>query len=236
MAVARGRGRRFAKDWNRYVVQTDELSRTTPFQHLRDIILARGGAESSETALDIGAGTGLLALPLARQAGSVIAIDISEAMVAAVTSRAKNVGLTNLHARRGCATELPIEDASVDLVVSNYCLHHLTAAEKHQALTEFKRVLIPGGRLVFGDMMFELSLIDPHSRVVIGQKVQALVRQGPAGTLRLARAGMRTLIGTGEKPASAAWWRDAMGETGFVLVSVDLLQHESGVAFGRKPL
>lgn len=45
-------------------------------------------------------------------------------------------------------------DESAELVVSNYCFHHLDDAGKERALREVARVLTPGGRLVFGELRF----------------------------------------------------------------------------------
>ena len=119
--------------------------------------------------------------------------------------------------------------------MSNYCFHHLDATGKHMALAEAHRVLQPGGRLVFGDMMFALRPGDARDRRVVGEKVRAMLRMGPAGATRLAKNGARILTRRWEHPAPADWWRAALVETGFADVRVEELAHEGGVASARRP-
>jgi SAM-dependent methyltransferase len=171
----------FAKDWDRYVAQVDELARTASFRELRDTILDRAAPRAADSALDVGTGTGLLALPLAERTASVLALDVSVAMVECVRARAWDAGLRNVKPLVGSATRLPVEDGSIDVAVSNYCFHHLTSIEKQQSLGELHRVLVPGGRLVFGDMMFEAMITDRRGRAIIAAKAGALLRKGPGG-------------------------------------------------------
>jgi ubiquinone/menaquinone biosynthesis C-methylase UbiE len=224
-----------SKDWDRHVRQADELSRTAGFQDLRDRIVAKAAPAPGERALDVGCGTGLLALAVAPVCGSVWAIDVAPAMVEHLRWVLAGREITNVYPVVGSATSLPQQDESVDLVVSNYCFHHLDEAGKRQALAEVLRVLRPGGRLVFGDMMFGWTPADERNREVIRSKVSSIARRGPAGWLRLLRNAARLLTGRGERPASPDWWRIALLEAGFDSIEVEVLAHEGGIASATKP-
>ncbi len=223
------------KDWNAHVSHAEEVSRGAGFGRLRDDIVALAAPRADDVVVDVGAGTGLLALALAARVERVWAVDIAPQMCEYLRVKAKSGGLTNIEPAVSTATSLPLVDASADLVVSNYCFHHLTDAEKLVALAEVHRVLRPGGRLVFGDMMFRVSLADGRDRAVIRDKVRGLARKGPAGFARLAKNAVRMGTGRWERPARADWWSGALESTGFADVSVRVLDHEGGLASARRP-
>ncbi len=224
-----------SKNWDRHVAHAEELSHTPGFEQLRDAILERAEPRGDDRALDIGAGTGLLTLPLAERVDWVWAIDISPAMIDCLSSRALVADLDNIQTAVVSATRLPLANDSIDLATSNYCFHHLGQAGKRAALAELYRVMQPGGRLVFADMMFALRASSKRDRTVIASKVRSIGRRGPAGFWRLAKAGFRILTFTGEHPAPTEWWKQALEETGFVDVTVQPLAHEGGIAVARKP-
>lgn len=223
------------KNWDRHVADAEALSHTPGFQQLRDAILDKAGPTSGDQALDIGAGTGLLTLPLAERVDWVWAIDISPAMIDCLSARALAAGLDNVQTAVVSATRLPLADGSIDLAMSNYCFHHLGQAGKRAALAELYRVMAPGGRLVFADMMFALRPSSKRDRTVIASKIRSLCRRGPAGFWRLAKTGIRILTFTGEHPAPTAWWQAALEEAGFIAVTVKPLAHEGGIAVAHKP-
>ena len=227
--------RTLTKNWDEHVTEAEEVSRSAGFQALRDRILELAAPGGHERCVDIGAGTGLLALPLAERVEHVLAVDISPAMCDYLRAKASSAGQDNLEAVKACATSLPAVDQSVDLVVSNYCFHHLDDAGKQCALTEVRRVLRPGGRLVFGDMMFRVSLADPRDRQVLAMKVRAMAAKGPAGLLRLAKNGVRFAGRRWESPARAGWWELALRRAGFDQVAVEVFDHEGGIAVARRP-
>lgn len=223
------------KDWDEHVADAEEVARRPGFQHLRERIIELASPGPEDVVVDVGAGTGLLTLALAPAVRQVWAIDIAPAMLEYLRAKARSAELTNVETATSSAVSLPLVDGAATTVVSNYCLHHLDEAGKRRALAEMHRVLRPGGRVVFGDMMFQVSLADPRDRQVIADKVRAMTRMGPAGVARLARNGLRFARGRWERPARADWWRAAMLDAGFVDVEVEVLSHEGGIARGRRP-
>jgi ArsR family transcriptional regulator len=100
---------------------------------------------------DLGAGEGAFSLLLAQRASKVIAVDTSERMLDVGREQALRVGVANIEFRLGDMEEVPIEDASVDLVFFSQSLHH--ALHPDRAVQEAWRILRPGGRVVILDLL-----------------------------------------------------------------------------------
>ena len=116
-------------------------------------------------ALDLGCGGGHVSFALAPHAGEVVAYDLSEEMLAAVAAETKARGLANLVTRQGTVEALPFEDASFDFVATRYSAHHWHDVPR--ALGEARRVLRPGGRALFMDVIApEAPLLDTFLQTV----------------------------------------------------------------------
>ncbi len=115
---------------------------------LRDRVLARARLRPGLRVLDVGAGTGLLALDARRRvgpSGHVYALDISrDALLAARASGEQQTDTAPLGLLTGEATRLPFADASLDRVFTRSVLIYVD--DKAAAAREFFRVLRPGGR------------------------------------------------------------------------------------------
>lgn len=226
-------GRRRGKSWDQHVSDVERVAASDGFRRLRDEIIDLAELRDTSDLLDVGAGTGLLTLAAAPLVGHVWALDISPAMCDHLRAQLVRKGIDNVDVLVHDATSLPFCDASFDVVVSNYCMHHLKDADKRLAVAEIRRVLRSGGRAVIGDMMFRITITEPRSRAVITRFAGSMLRRGPAGVLRLLTNAARMISHQREHPASAEWWRGELALGGFEQVNVRELEHEGGIAVAR---
>lgn len=111
------------------------------------------------TVIDVGCGAGTDLLLAARRVGAggrAIGVDMTEAMRRRASRAAAAYGLAHVEVRDGDATRLPVDDHSVDVVMSNGVLN--LVPDKERALSEIARVLKPGGRAQIADIIIGESL------------------------------------------------------------------------------
>ncbi|CNK80736.1 class I SAM-dependent methyltransferase [Yersinia vastinensis] len=101
--------------------------------------------------LDLGCGAGHASFTAATVVKSVVSYDLSAQMLNVVSQAASDKGLTNIEVKQGLAESLPFDDQSFDIVISRYSAHHWH--DVGQALREVKRVLRPGGKVIFMDVI-----------------------------------------------------------------------------------
>src|SRR5882757_224362 len=111
--------------------------------------LGGGDGQTFGDALEIGSGTGYFSLNLLQLGliGKLTATDISPGMLSRLAATAKSLGLDQVSTVVTEAETLPFEDESFDLVLGHAVLHHIPHLDR--AFAEFKRVLRPGGLIVF---------------------------------------------------------------------------------------
>ncbi len=197
---------------------TQEMSRKIGYSG-EDLHRAPGGADlglgcgnpvalsslrEGETVLDLGSGAGLDAFLAAHKvgnAGRVIGVDMTPAMIERARENAKRGNYENVEFRLGEIEDLPVADNSVDVVISN-CVINLSP-DKPRVFREAFRVLKQGGRLMVSDIVLLEELPDPVQRSVeayIGCVAGAMLKDKYVEAIRA--AGFRDIRIVQEAPFS----------------------------------
>ncbi len=164
-------------------------SKSEEYHACASLVIDHAAPEVDDVVLDLGAGTGAIALPVAEDAERVLARDISEGMMEEGRRKAEQRGLDNVEFAYGEFRDPGLDpDQRVDVVTSNFALHHLADDEKREAIG----VMADTGtrRIVLGDVAFfeepdpEAPFYSPQvdDPATVGTLVEAFTDEGFAVT------------------------------------------------------
>ena len=160
----------------------DTFSFRGQWRELRQKTANLARIQPGDAVLDVGCGTGTLALEVARlvgRAGRVAGVDPGTEQIARARAKAARRH-EPIEFQIGVIEQLPFPDQTFDVVLSTLMMHHLPASLKRQGLAEIARVLKPGGRLVIADFKRKQERAGQAARFHAGgssmQELAALVK------------------------------------------------------------
>ncbi|HKX16761.1 MAG TPA: class I SAM-dependent methyltransferase [bacterium] len=160
----------------------DAYDRKAGYDPARDVAhLQKVGLNRDSTLVDLGSGTGALALAAAPFCRRVVAVDVSAPMVRTLEARTREWGIANVECVRAGFLTYEHHSGPADVVCSRHALHHLPDFWKAIALTRIAAVLRPGGVFWTRDLMYSF---DPHDtdRVIERWLARASTQPGTGWT------------------------------------------------------
>jgi len=183
--------------------------------------------------VDLGCGTGRLAFMLAEGGANVIGVDASAAMIGRMDAHARQEGLSSVRGMTTPIERLSLPADSVDLVITNYALHHLLDADKEHVVAAAFDWLRPGGQLVVADMMLGRGTT-PRDREIIAGKIRIMAKKGIPGYWRILKNAGRYLFRVQERPITPEAWSRLFEKAGFGNVQRNIVVAEAAVVTGVK--
>lgn len=192
-------------------------------------IWLRAAPRPQDRCVDLGAGAGMLAIPLSGEVAELVAIEPSKLLAARLAARAREAGSANIRTENVQITELAMPHRSCDLIVSGLALHHCDNPEKRLLVPRALRWLRPGGRLVIADLM-------PDRTRSTGSRRQRRNNAESNGRGRIDRSSGRffrsTLHTLRETTATGEFWVEAFEDAGFRTVGYRQPVPGVGVVWG----
>jgi SAM-dependent methyltransferase len=186
-----------------------DSSKSDEYKAAVSLVVEHAAPGPGDAVLDLGTGTGAIALALAEDAARVLGRDISEGMLAEARRKAADRGLENVSFDEGRFRDPRVEAAGlvegVDIVTSNFAMHHLSDDEKREAIGVIAG--LEPRRVVLGDVMFfgEPDPDDPFYSPEV------------------------------DDPATVGDLADAFTDAGFALTAVERVHDQVGVLVGERP-
>jgi ubiquinone/menaquinone biosynthesis C-methylase UbiE len=146
-----------------YVASYDRKAGFDPTDDV-EMLRARGLGPAS-TLVDLGAGTGTLAVAAAQICRRVVAVDVSTVMLAATRAKAEAHGLANVECVEAGFLTYRHRGTRPDVVYTRNALHHLPDFWKSLALARVAALLVPGGTLQLRDLVFSFDPVDAEDAV-----------------------------------------------------------------------
>ena len=178
-------------------------SKGEEYRACANLVVEYANPGPDDVVLDLGTGTGAIALPLAATAKRVVGRDVSEGMLEQAREKAAAAGVENVEFGVGRFRD-PDYDGPVDVVTTNFAMHHLSDAEKREAI----RVVadLKPRRFVLGDVMF-FGDPDPDAPFYSPDV---------------------------DDPATVGTLADALTDAGFVLTAVERVHDQAGVLVAER--
>ncbi|WP_324760128.1 class I SAM-dependent methyltransferase [Haloarcula sp. GH36] len=192
-----------AERFSDHAADYDESQDSPEYRACADLVVEHAAPDGDDVVLDLGTGTGAIAFGLTADAGRVIGRDISEGMLERAREKADDRGVEAVSFGEGQFRE-PNVEASVDVVTSNFAMHHLSDDEKREAI-DVVADLGPR-RIVLGDVMFfgEPNPEDPFYSPEV------------------------------DDPATVGVLADAFTDAGYALTAVELVSDQVGVLVAER--